>query len=86
MKARFALALLLGMSCSLVGVGDAQAQYGFNGCGYGGWGAFDVGRLYGVLANNVPYYAAFPPVYYSGSRTADLWIQSVCLPAGSDDS
>ena len=42
----------------------AQAQCGPYGFG-GGYGAWDVGRLYGVLADNVPYYAAFPPVYYS---------------------
>jgi hypothetical protein len=47
----------------------AAAQYG-DACygGYGGWGYggyWDIGRLYAVLANNVPYYAAFPPVYYS---------------------
>jgi hypothetical protein len=47
---------------------SAQAQYGVGGCagGYGyGFGAWDVGRLYGVLAENVPHFAAFPPVYYS---------------------
>jgi hypothetical protein len=44
----------------------ASAQYGgYGGCGYGGYGYWDVGRLYGVLADNVPHYAAFPPVYYS---------------------
>ena len=41
----------------------AHAQCGF-GAGYG-FGAWDVGRLYSVLADNVPYHAAFPPVYYS---------------------
>lgn len=43
--------------------GQAQAQ-----CGgmYGGFGGYwDIGRLYQVLAQNVPYYSAFPPVYYS---------------------
>jgi hypothetical protein len=67
MKTRFALTLILGMACSLATAGDAEAQYGLNaGCGYGyGCGVYDLGRLYGVLANNVPYYAAFPPVYYS---------------------
>ncbi len=65
MKTRFALTLLLGMACSLAAAGDAKAQYGLNG-GYGyGCGVYDLGRLYGVLADNVPYYAAFPPVYYS---------------------
>jgi hypothetical protein len=43
--------------------GAAQAQCG--GCGYGGYGCWDIGRLYSVLADRVPYYAAFPPVYYS---------------------
>src|SRR5262245_2396973 len=48
----------------------AATQYGSDACygGYGGWGYggyWDIGRLYAVLANNVPYYAAFPPVYYS---------------------
>ena len=67
MKTRYALTLLLGMACSLATAGDAKAQYGMNGaCGYGyGYGVYDLGRLYGVLADNVPYYAAFPPVYYS---------------------
>ena len=67
MNARFALVLLAALVCPLVGTNQAQAQYGLNaGCGgFGyGWG-WDVGRLYGVLAQNVPYYAAFPPVYYS---------------------
>jgi hypothetical protein len=44
-------------------------NYGNYG-GYGGWGGWgggywDIGRLYSVLSQNVPYYAAFPPVYYS---------------------
>jgi len=65
MKTRYAMTLLLGMACSLAAAGDAKAQYGLNGgCGYG-YGVYDLGRLYGVLADNVPYYAAFPPVYYS---------------------
>ena len=44
--------------------GRANAQCGLGSYGYG-YGAWDVGRLYGVLADRVPYYAAFPPVYYS---------------------
>ena len=36
----------------------------WDGCG-GGWGlGYDYGTLYGVLRNNVPHFAAFPPVYY----------------------
>ncbi|HYO23533.1 MAG TPA: hypothetical protein VEQ85_01135 [Lacipirellulaceae bacterium] len=45
--------------------GRAEAQCGYGVGAYGSFGAWDVGRLYGVLAQNVPYYAAFPPVYYS---------------------
>jgi hypothetical protein len=34
------------------------------GGGWGGWG-YDMGYLYNSMAYNVPYFAAFPPVYYS---------------------
>jgi hypothetical protein len=46
---------------------SAHAQCAGYGGGYGGYGfgAWDVGRLYSVLEDNVPYHAAFPPVYYS---------------------
>lgn len=66
MKSRISLILFLGLAASLT-AGEAKAQYGFNGgCGYGyGCGIYDMGNLYRVLADNVPYYAAFPPVYYS---------------------
>lgn len=44
---------------------SAHAQCGA-GYGLGVYGGFwDIGRLYGLLADEVPYYAAFPPVYYS---------------------
>jgi hypothetical protein len=43
---------------------SAHAQCGAV-CGGYGYGYWDIGRLYSVLADNVPYYAAFPPVYYS---------------------
>jgi hypothetical protein len=42
----------------------AQAWDGCNG-GWGGYGGWDMGYLYNSLAYNVPYFAAFPPVYYS---------------------
>lgn len=63
---RFLLAAAL-TAAAAGGVERAEAQVGY-GCagGYGyGFGAWDVGRLYGVLAQNVPHFAAFPPVYYS---------------------
>jgi hypothetical protein len=60
------LLLAVCLAASFAAARPAAAQYG-GACygGYGGWGAWDIGRLYGVLAQNVPYYAAFPPVYYS---------------------
>jgi hypothetical protein len=55
--------------CVSAGANRASAQcggFGIGGIGYGGWGGYlGVGQLYQVLADNVPYYAAFPPVYYS---------------------
>jgi hypothetical protein len=48
--------------CGLM-AGNANAQCG-GGFG-GGYGYWDIGRLYQVLSDNVPYYSAFPPVYYS---------------------
>lgn len=63
MNLRHALMTAAIVSAAAAGGSQAHAQ-----CGpYGGWGygAWDVGRLYGVLADNVPYFAAFPPVYYS---------------------
>lgn len=58
-------ALLLGVLALIAaGAGRAQAQCGYGAAGYGS-GAWDVGRLYGVLQQNVPHFAAFPPVYYS---------------------
>ncbi|NOZ38675.1 MAG: hypothetical protein GXP24_00435, partial [Planctomycetes bacterium] len=49
------------------------------GYGYG----FDVGRLYGVLAQNVPYYAAFPPVYYSAPVPRTYGYSPFAYPPGT---
>ena len=62
MNSRRALVLAAAFTCGLMTSSSAHAQYG-GPFGYGGY--WDVGRLYRVLANNVPYYSAFPPVYYS---------------------
>lgn len=59
---RRTLLLAVVAAASAGAAGRAEAQCGYGGYGYGAW---DIGRLYGVLAQNVPYYAAFPPVYYS---------------------
>ncbi|MCC7086477.1 MAG: hypothetical protein IT427_15865 [Pirellulales bacterium] len=51
---------------SMVGVPSAQAQFGDGG--FGGIGALGINfpyGLYGNRVNQVPYYAMFPPVYYS---------------------
>ena len=64
-KRTLLVAGLLTLSSAVAG--SAHAQCAAYGGGYGGFGfgAWDVGRLYRVLADNVPYHAAFPPVYYS---------------------
>ncbi len=60
---------LLAILVATLGAAAPRAAAQYDGCagGYGGYGYgyWDIGRLYGVLAQNVPYYAAFPPVYYS---------------------
>ena len=57
-------ALVLAAGSAVASSANAQcaAYGGFGGYGFGYW---DIGRLYSVLADNVPYHAAFPPVYYS---------------------
>ncbi|MCH7751178.1 MAG: hypothetical protein IH898_03345 [Planctomycetes bacterium] len=81
MKSRYALALFLGMTCSLLVADDAKAQYGLNGgCGYG-YG-YDIGRLYRVLADNVPHFAAFPPVYYSAPVPRTYGYSPFAYPPG----
>jgi hypothetical protein len=61
------LTAVLALASTFAGNASAQCAGGgpfYGGYGYG-FGAWDVGRLYGILSRNVPYYAAFPPVYYS---------------------
>jgi hypothetical protein len=62
-QAYFAAALLAG---SLMMAPPASAQCaGLEGLGFGYGGYLGVGDLYRVLSQNVPHFAAFPPVYYS---------------------
>ncbi|NOZ39074.1 MAG: hypothetical protein GXP24_02460, partial [Planctomycetes bacterium] len=84
MKTRYALALMLGMACSLVSTDSAQAQVGLNGgCGaYGGYGAYDAGYLYRMMADRVPYFAAFPPVYYSAPVARPYGYSPFAYPPG----
>jgi hypothetical protein len=82
MKLRYALALILGMTCSLLVADDAKAQCGLN-AGYGYGYGFDVGRLYGVLADNVPHFAAFPPVYYSAPVARSYGYSPFAYPPGT---
>ncbi len=58
------VALVLGAVLVFAAAPAAQACDGGYG-GFGPWGAYDIGRLYRTLQNNVPHFAAFPPVYYS---------------------
>ncbi|MEQ8211183.1 MAG: hypothetical protein RH917_15255 [Lacipirellulaceae bacterium] len=64
MNLRKVLLIAALVACPLAATEKAQAQCG--GFGAFGLGAYaDVGNLYRVLSQNVPYYSAFPPVYYS---------------------
>ncbi|MEM8946641.1 MAG: hypothetical protein AAGD11_15820 [Planctomycetota bacterium] len=88
MIARLSLVLVLTLTFSVVEADKAQAQCGLQGgaglygYGFGGYG-FDVGRLYGVLAQNVPYYAAFPPVYYSAPVPRTYGYSPFAYPPGT---
>jgi len=85
MNSSKALVLMLALSCSLLVAGEAKAQCGLN-AGYGGYGygyGFDVGRLYGVLADNVPHFAAFPPVYYSAPVPRTYGYSPFAYPPGT---
>ena len=81
-NSRYALALLLGMTYSLLVADDAKAQHGMNGAYGYGYGVYDVGRLYRVLADNVPHYAAFPPVYYSAPVPRTYGYSPFAYPPG----
>jgi hypothetical protein len=74
--------LALALACGLA-AGNAQAQCGgmYGGFGYGGY--WDIGQLYGVLANNVPYYSAFPPVYYSAPVPRSYGYSPFAYPPGT---
>jgi hypothetical protein len=74
--------LALALACGLA-AGNAQAQCGgmYGGMGYGGY--WDIGRLYSVLSQNVPYYAAFPPVYYSAPVPRSYGYSPFAYPPGT---
>jgi hypothetical protein len=68
---------------SLAGsVSSAQAQMGCGG-GWGGWGANFPYGLYGSRVNNVPYYAMFPPVYYSAPVPRSYGWSPFAYPPGT---
>jgi hypothetical protein len=74
-----AAAMLVGIGMT---AGRADAQCGGFG-GYGGWGGYwGVGQMYQVLADNVPYYAAFPPVYYSAPVPRTYGYSPFAYPPG----
>lgn len=61
----YLLAVTLVASAVATGLdSNAKACDGF-GNGYGYWSGWGAGYLYDSLQYNVPYFAAFPPVYYS---------------------
>ncbi len=80
MIARFGMVLALALAFSAIEAEKAKAQCGIQGAyGYG----FDTGRLYGVLAQNVPYFAAFPPVYYSAPVPRTYGYSPFAYPPGT---
>ncbi len=86
MIARLGCVLVLAVAFTVADTGAAKAQCGVAGGLYGyGFGAygFDVGRLYGVLSRNVPYYAAFPPVYYSAPVPRTYGYSPFAYPPGT---
>lgn len=80
MNARYILVLLAVLTFAVAESNSAQAQCGAYGGGY--WGAFDVGDLYRVLEQNVPHYAAFPPVYYSAPVPRTYGYSPFAYPPG----
>lgn len=86
MIVRLGFVMVLALAFSVVETGEAKAQCGIqgglHGYGYGAYG-FDVGRLYGVLSRNVPYYAAFPPVYYSAPVPRTYGYSPFAYPPGT---
>ena len=81
MIARLGLVLAMALAFAVVETDEVQAQCGV-GYNYGGYG-YDVGRLYGVLSQNVPYYAAFPPVYYSAPVPRTYGYSPFAYPPGT---
>lgn len=85
MIARLAMVVVLALGLSVIDTGAAQAQCGSQ-CGMYGYGfgyGYDVGHLYRVLAQNVPYYAAFPPVYYSAPIPRTYGYSPFAYPPGT---
>jgi len=83
MRTRFGWVVMLALAFSVVATEEVQAQCGFPGGGYGYGFGYDVGRLYGVLAQNVPHYAAFPPVYYSAPVPRSYGYSPFAYPPGT---
>ncbi len=83
MITRCGLVLAIVLSCSLIEPSSAQAQYGVGGAYGGYYGAWDVGRLYSGLSQNVPYFAAYPPVYYSAPVPRTYGYSPFAYPPGT---
>jgi hypothetical protein len=85
MITRLGSVLVVALALLAVEAPEAKAQCGasgYGGMGFGGYG-YDVGRLYGVLAQKVPYYAAFPPVYYSAPVPRTYGYSPFAYPPGT---
>ena len=84
MIARIGLVLVLALAFSVVETQDANAQCGaYGGGGYGYGGYCGAGDMYRVLSQNVPHFAAFPPVYYSAPMPRTYGYSPFAYPPGT---
>ena len=82
MFARIGGVLVLALAFSVVGTEEANAQCGMQG-GYGYGNSCGAGQMYRVLSQNVPHFAAFPPVYYSAPMPRTYGYSPFAYPPGT---
>lgn len=81
MKRAFFLGVAIGVISLAGSASSAQAQIGCGG--WGAWGANFPYGLYGNRVNRVPYYAMFPPVYYSAPVPRSYGWSPFAYPPGT---
>ena len=80
LRVKVCLTLAVAAAASLAGSG-AKAQY-FGGCGFGGYG-YGYGIPYNVYGqDSIPYFALYPPVYYSHPVARPYGFSPFAYPPG----